>query len=134
MDKGGSLNSRDEVTSYLKDRSPVLTLCLWSIGNNIRGRMSVVLTVSLESPSIPFKLWSLFCTTESHFKLEHDSNPFQLNIQNQQTRDDTLTYELWDREKRSHTWSDMRLLNVKSSFSKFLKRDKPFTWKTTWMQ
>lgn len=87
----------------------------------------MALTVSLESPSIPFKLSSLFCTTESHFKLVHDFNPFNQTprINKRLMIHSHMSYET--NKKSTHTSSDVRLLNVKSSFSKFLKTDKPFT-------
>lgn len=40
----------------------------------------MILTVSLESPSIPFKLCNLFCTTDNHFKFTQDFNPYKYNM------------------------------------------------------
>ena len=47
---------------------------------------SVPLTVSLVSPSIPFKLWSLFCTTDNHFKFTHFPKAYFQNHQNIQQK------------------------------------------------
>lgn len=41
----------------------------------------VIFTVSFESPSIPFKLCNLFCTTDNHFKFTQDFKPFNSHIE-----------------------------------------------------
>lgn len=74
-----------------------------------------LLTVSLVRPSIPFKLWSLFCTTDNHFKLTHDLKPYNthqnLNSKTHKTKCSTL-----------HTW-------IKNSHRTHLPRVKLGCWR-----
>ena len=91
-----------------------------------------LLTVSLVSPWIPSKLSNLFSTTDNHFKLTHDLNPCYITHNKPIKNAHNLFFFQKKKEKKNHetesTSSEVRLLSLRSSFSRFLKLAKQDTW------